>query len=235
LQEPIETYSSRNPVVRHYFWSRLTRMVEQSRAYRAKVILDLGCGKGELLQMLERRLPPSDCIGVDAGGRIYEARKRIGRGPGSPRFHLVRADIRRLPLRPRCAQLVFCVSVLEHLTDPGSAIREVAVILENGGVLMVGLPTENLCYRIARKLVGFTKPRDHYHSGAHVQSLLRQHFTLERIRTLPLAVLPDAFALYIVLTSVKSSLTANSAHTDPVRNTVSAVSGSYMKTGSDCA
>jgi ubiquinone/menaquinone biosynthesis C-methylase UbiE len=194
-------------------------MVEQSRAYCAKVILDLGCGKGELLQLLESTSSLSDCIGVDVGELIYEARKTIGRGANAPRFHLLRADIRYLPLKPCCVELAFCASVLEHLADPSSAIREVTVVLQNGGVLMAGLPTENLCYRIARKLVGFTKPKDHYHSGAQVQSLLRQCFMLKRIRTLPLALLPDAFALYIVLTCVKSSLTAGSARADPVRNT----------------
>ena len=40
------TYSARNPLLRRYFWSRLTAMVQVAKSSDPKLILDLGCGRG---------------------------------------------------------------------------------------------------------------------------------------------------------------------------------------------
>jgi hypothetical protein len=68
----------------------------------------------------------------------------------------------------------------------------------------VGVPMENLIYRIARKLVGIRKPFDHYHQAPHVDGLLKGNFVPLLSRNLPFSLLPDVLSLYLVSVYEKS-------------------------------
>ncbi len=92
-------------------------MMKEARQYHAKVILDIGCGKGELLGMVRKVFASSECVGVDIGDWVYLTKKET-RSSSLSNVDIVRADCRFLPFRSGCTQLVFCASVLEHLFDP---------------------------------------------------------------------------------------------------------------------
>ena len=191
------TYSSSNLLVRWYFWSRLTSMVRVAGSPAPGLILDIGCGRGELLRVLTKEFSHSEFLAVDLGDDIFVARRRI-KGKDVRSLQFVRADVRLLPLRSCCSQLVFCASVLEHLPDVLPAILEMRRILGRGGRLVVGVPTENRVYHIARKLAGFRKPADHHHQGTLVDKLLRDKLDLSISRKLPFSLLPRFLALYLV-------------------------------------
>lgn len=52
----------------------------------------------------------------------------------------IRADCQHLPFRDRCADLVICTEVLEHVPDFTAALNEIARVLRPGGALVLTMP-----------------------------------------------------------------------------------------------
>jgi ubiquinone/menaquinone biosynthesis C-methylase UbiE len=153
--------------------------------------LDIGCGRDELLDILAEKFPRSECVGIDL--RQTE--------PGKKRFQneqFLRADCLHLPLRSKSAQLAFSASLLEHLQSAEPAVAEMQRVLEPEGTLVVGLPTENRLYGIARRLMGLRKPADHFHKCGYVEAILDREFMSSHARKLPLSFLPNFLSLYHV-------------------------------------
>jgi SAM-dependent methyltransferase len=196
------TYSSKNPLVRYYFWSRLSSMMKVARGYDGKLLVDLGCGGGELLTMLAGKFSECECLGIDTSEEIYGVKREAAAKPLHG-IHFVRADCRFLPLKSGCSRLLFCASVLEHLPKVQPAAFEISRVLQLGGRFIAGIPTENLLYRIARGVTGLTKPADHYHRGVRIQEILERSFTRIGLRILPFPALPRSLGLYMVLVFIK--------------------------------
>jgi ubiquinone/menaquinone biosynthesis C-methylase UbiE len=208
------TYSSRNPLLRRYFWSRLRRMVQVARPTWSQFIVDLGCGKGELIKIVAERRNTSEYVGIDIGTDLSRILKRE-RLHGLRNMQFIRADCNALPIRSDSLSLVFCASLLEHLRDIRPALSELERVMEADGEVVVGSPSENHLYQIARAVVGLTKPKDHYHQGEQVQALLASRFFNAKSIGLPFSFLPSSLSLYRVLvyrTQSKSSL--GDSHSD---------------------
>lgn len=103
-------------------------------------VLELGCGHGFILSMLEDRF---ETWGVDASAYAVEQCRR-----NAPRSRCRVADLEQgLPeeLAPGSFDLVLARYVFEHLADPGAAMRRAAGLLRPGGALFFAVPnTESL-------------------------------------------------------------------------------------------
>lgn len=101
------------------------------------VILDVGCGKGELLGEVAAWYPTAALYGADfSAARLGDAVRR-----GGSRVTLVEADIQRsLPFRDAFFDRVFCTNTLEHLKDPERCLREIVRILKPDGRAILTLP-----------------------------------------------------------------------------------------------
>jgi SAM-dependent methyltransferase len=96
--------------------------------------LDLGCGyEASLLRALGDRLASG--VGVDLN--VSDAAK------AAPRLSFVEAPIEQaLPdMDADSADVVFAISVLEHLAEPEGALRECHRVLASDGVLVLNVPT----------------------------------------------------------------------------------------------
>ena len=94
----------------------------------APLVCEAGCGSATHLQL------PSDArvLGIDLSSR------QLARYQGAT----IRAvgDVQALPIREGSCALVVCWEVLEHVPDPGQALRQLATTLAPGGVLVVAVP-----------------------------------------------------------------------------------------------
>jgi ubiquinone/menaquinone biosynthesis C-methylase UbiE len=99
-------------------------------------VLDCGVGTGALsLAMARASRGAVDLHGVDLSDRMLDrARACLERGGASA--VLRRADIRALPYRSDLFDCVMTAHVLEHLSDPLPALREMVRVLRPGGLLV---------------------------------------------------------------------------------------------------
>ncbi|MDQ0380563.1 methyltransferase domain-containing protein [Amycolatopsis thermophila] len=93
--------------------------------------LEIGCGTGSEVQVLAAAVGPGgEAIGLDPNeGMLGLARERAA---GSP-ARFVPGDVYALPFADASLDAVLCERVFQHLTDPVSAVAEIARVLRPGG------------------------------------------------------------------------------------------------------
>lgn len=97
-------------------------------------MVDVGCGDGTFLQYLNHCIP-QEYIGIDNDEiAVDNARKRY------PQFTFLQESIYSLPLETKSQDIVLCLEVLEHLEDPGMALKELSRVAKHG--LIVSVPWE---------------------------------------------------------------------------------------------
>lgn len=104
-----------------------------------RLVLDLGCGTGALLDTLGRRYTGARILGIDiAHAMLARAASRVPswrRILGARRPAFTCADLERLPLAPGCAQLAFSNLALQWCR-PEAVFAEVSRVLEPGGLFL---------------------------------------------------------------------------------------------------
>jgi len=130
-----------NSVAQH--WDRLKEEVfgdfDLSGVIRSKIppsgiLVDLGCGTGELLLELEDKA--TAIIGVDATPKMLEqARRRLNSHGTTVDLRL--GELEHLPLKDAEADVAVITMVLHHLSTPALGIREAARILKPGGRFII--------------------------------------------------------------------------------------------------
>lgn len=93
-----------------------------------KVVVDVGCGPGNLLATLGGQ--PRVAIGVDIAPGSLERAANVGYVP-------LRADAHDMPLRSAIADLVAINGSLHHLDDMRRALVEAARLVRPGGMLIL--------------------------------------------------------------------------------------------------
>ncbi|GEN78454.1 methyltransferase domain-containing protein [Actinotalea fermentans] len=118
------------------------RDVANSAAYLAPhlrpgmSLLDIGCGPGTLTVDLARRVAPGRVLGVDAVAEVLDgARKRASAAGVDVDF--VQGDVYRLDVPDDTFDVVHAHQVLQHLTDPVAALREMRRVAKPGGIVAV--------------------------------------------------------------------------------------------------
>jgi ubiquinone/menaquinone biosynthesis C-methylase UbiE len=101
-------------------------------------VLDVGCGPGTITLDLAAAVGPSgEVVGVEnVDGPLEQARGHAAaRGDERTRFEL--ADVMALPYAAASFDVVHAHQVLQHLTDPVGALREMARVTRPGGIVAV--------------------------------------------------------------------------------------------------
>lgn len=101
-------------------------------------VLDVGCGPGTITVDLAAEVGPGgEVIGIDPADAALEAARKVAaeRGIGNVRFE--RGDVYALGYEDASFDLVHAHQVLQHLTDPVAALREMARVAKPGGLVAV--------------------------------------------------------------------------------------------------
>ncbi|SDP02036.1 Methyltransferase domain-containing protein [Klenkia soli] len=132
------THGHADAVLQSHRW----RTVENSAGYllphlRAGLdVLDVGCGPGTITVDLARRVAPGRVLGLDVvEAPLGEARDLAAREEVVVEFAV--GDTYALDLPDDSFDVVHAHQVLQHLTDPVAALREMARVCRPGGLLAV--------------------------------------------------------------------------------------------------
>jgi len=102
-------------------------------AFRGRVVLEGGCGKGRHTR-LAARYGAKAVIGLDLSSAADVAFENTRDEPAA---HIVQADLLRPPLRRGSCDYAFSIGVLHHLPDPSAGFRALARAVRPGGGLSV--------------------------------------------------------------------------------------------------
>jgi ubiquinone/menaquinone biosynthesis C-methylase UbiE len=100
-------------------------------------LLDVGCGPGSITRGLAERLAPGQVVGLDLSPAILTAARQdaVERGLGNLRYQ--QGDVYNLPFPDASFDAVFAHQVLQHLREPGNALREMFRVVRPGGLVGV--------------------------------------------------------------------------------------------------
>jgi len=112
---------------------------------RKNRILDLGCGDGSFVIKFRKHC---ETFGVD----ISQSAVKMAKEAGIDAYE-VDVSSQSLPFQDEYFDIVYMGDVIEHLTDPDHAIKEVTRVLKQNGFLVLSTP--NLAYWLNRLLLLF--------------------------------------------------------------------------------
>lgn len=127
-------------IERNHFWFRARNRIISSRVaelvkglapgYR---LLEVGCGTGNVLRVLERTCSGGMVVGMD----LYQEGLRFARRNNN--CALVQADVQACPFLA-AFDIIGAFDVIEHLPDDTGVLRHLGSMLKPGGTLILTVP-----------------------------------------------------------------------------------------------
>jgi SAM-dependent methyltransferase len=135
----IYTHGHHDSVLR----SHRARTAENSAAYllgslrAGQSVLDIGCGPGTITADIAARVHPGRVVGLDRAAEVVaEASDAFPETPARA-LSFVTGDVYALDHGDASFDVVHAHQVLQHLTEPISALREMRRVLRPGGLVAV--------------------------------------------------------------------------------------------------
>ena len=123
-------------------------------------------------------------VGLDLDIGPHKTLRRYVSFPRKVEVH----DVNEMPLPSLPAgafDVVIALDVLEHVSDLESTLSELARILKREGQMVISGPTENLAYRIGRRLAGKEYSGDyHVRNIYQIAKALSKSIELQTLATL---------------------------------------------------
>ncbi|MHB8220134.1 MAG: methyltransferase domain-containing protein [Acidimicrobiales bacterium] len=135
----VYTHGHHESVLRSHAWRNLAN----SASYLAgsllpgMSLLDVGCGPGTITAELAERLAPGTVVGLDASFEVLGRVRTGADGPHVTNLTLACADAYQLPIAEQSFDVVHAHQVLQHLSRPVDALREMHRVLRPEGILAV--------------------------------------------------------------------------------------------------
>src|SRR5215471_12089582 len=98
-------------------------------------VLDVGCGPGTITADLAARVPDGEVIGIDAARDVLAQARQEAERRGQRNVRFGTGDVYRLDFADGTFDVVHAHQVLQHLTDPVAALREMRRVCKPGGIV----------------------------------------------------------------------------------------------------
>jgi SAM-dependent methyltransferase len=141
-----EIYEAWHPSVEHDAsegdtpWHALVSRHLTSADLANRRVLEIGCGRGELVQRLIASAPTRHLVAADfAETAVRFGRRRTPAGDGH-RVSWAVASIREIPFADATFNTVISCETIEHVVEPLSALKEIHRVLRPGGRLLLTTP-----------------------------------------------------------------------------------------------
>lgn len=171
-EQGVPAYTNPNPLMRWLFWQRVWHVIQKlERRSHPGAVLDFGAGLGVMLPYLMERA--SKVVVVDIDTCMLEV---IAEENGWKDLTILNR-LKQIEPGQQPFDVILALDVLEHVNDLPQVIGQLEGILSAEGRLYVSGPSENLWYRIGRKLAGYSG-NYHYTNIHSILKEMEQHFTI---------------------------------------------------------
>jgi len=143
-------------------------------------LVDIGCGEGVVLKMLEKYVCNKNCIGID----IDPSNIKLSKG-NAPFCKYKIGNIYNLPFNENSFEIVMCLEVLEHLEKPEKALSELYRV--NSKYVIISVPREPVwrVLNMARgkywKDLGNTHGHINHYNSKEIVNLIKKQFKILRV------------------------------------------------------
>ena len=137
-QTAVSQHALSNPISRWALEDRL-RVSLQMVPENTASLLDLGCGEGHFLAMVEKRFPAARLAGVD----LSEENIRYAKGI-LKKAKLIRGDAAKTNLPGSSFDVVLALELLDHVESDGALISEAWRLLKPKGMLVISIPDSSM-------------------------------------------------------------------------------------------
>lgn len=133
------THGHHDSVLRSHRWRTADNSAAFALAHLAPgmSLLDVGCGPGTITADLAQRLQPGAVTGVDRSPAVVAEAAAAYPAGEHRNLRFVTGDVYGLDFADESFDVVYAHQVLQHLTDPVAALREMGRVLAVGGLLAV--------------------------------------------------------------------------------------------------
>ena len=131
------THGHHESVLRSHRW----RTAENSAAYLlpwlrpGSAVLDVGCGPGTITVDLARHLGPGQAVGVDSAAAVIDMARATAAEAGVANVRFAVGDTHHLDFPDATFDVVHAHQMLQHLSDPVSALAEMGRVCRPGGMV----------------------------------------------------------------------------------------------------
>lgn len=121
-------------------------------------ILDVGCKKAHLLDILEKKRIDCNYTGVDISQTVID---ELGDKNGT---FLVHDLMEPMPFDKNSFNYIFCLEVLEHIENPTFVLRQFYDVLKPDGVLILSVPNVYSWLNFLGNILSYKAREGHIHS-----------------------------------------------------------------------
>jgi ubiquinone/menaquinone biosynthesis C-methylase UbiE len=148
----------------------LLRMLPETKKHYP-AILDIGCGRGQSLQLLDEYFNPDTINGIEIDESLLnDALKRAQ--ACRCRVELIAGNAEMMPYQDQSFDMVFCHQSFHHIVQHEKAMREFCRVLKPGGVLLFAESCKKFIHSLSIRLL-FRHPM-------HVQKTAEEYLDLIR-------------------------------------------------------
>ncbi len=141
-------------------WPKISKFIPKNPNM---VILDFGCGKGDIIGEMAKINPTAKYIGADVSEAALDYAKDKYRSVDFKKIE----DGGRFPLEDSSIDFVFSSEVVDHIYDTENAFSEIGSVMKSGGEVFITTPFHGLIKNLLLVLFGFDKHFDPI--GPHVR------------------------------------------------------------------
>lgn len=144
----LPSYTHKNVLMSWFFWKRIETALCMAGEVEGKSVLDFGCGGGVTFKYLAEK----NCRIMGCENKFFEMTRSL-----CERLD-IKADIYEdlMDISDISFDLIFALDVFEHIEDTGKYIEKLKEISDNNTMVIISGPTENILYKIGRKLARFS-------------------------------------------------------------------------------
>lgn len=178
----IDPYFESNSMIRYFYWKKVRIVLGLERYDPAATVIDVGCGPGIFTPTLARNF--NQVYALDINPDDLRIARAIRDSLGLANVEIIESDIAHLPLDEGAVDIVFSMDALEHIIELGGALDRIHATVREGGRLVICAPTENRINDFSRRIMGYEKPKTHYHSSRDIEREAARRFRMLK-RTRP--------------------------------------------------